>query len=229
MHADLPLLPSPVLIVEDNSVMQERLRAILIMAGYPPESLFVAGDMARARAAHVEQPFAMALIDIRLPDGSGIDLIREWHEDDPALPILVVSAWSTGALIVSAIQAGATGYLLKQRSDDEITQAIHSALRGGAPIDPFVARHILKLVGDVPPVDAAPSEAPQNRSLTDRQIEILRLVNRGLTNKEIAKCLDLSHMTIATHIKSIYKKLAVSSRTEALFVGRAHGLLPRSP
>lgn len=219
------LLPAPVLIVEDEPLMQERLRAILTTLGYTAEALFVAGSVKDARVLRTAQPFAIALVDIHLPDGSGIDLIHDWHEDDPALLMLVVSAWSASALIVSAIQAGATGYLLKQRDDTEIALSLRSALGGGAPIDPFVARHILSMVARDLSHDDAPSAPVPRGQLTPREIEILDLVSQGLTNKEIAESLCLSSTTIGWYTKSIYKKLAVSSRTQAVFAARARGLL----
>ncbi|MDR2857208.1 MAG: response regulator transcription factor [Novosphingobium sp.] len=218
-------MPAPLLIVEDDQVMQDRLRLILMALGYSGSELVIAGNLAQARALYPEQPFALALIDIHLPDGTGIDLIRDWHEYDPALPLLVVSAWSTGALIVEAIQAGATGYLLKQRDDAEIAMSIRSALRGGAPIDPFVARHILAIAVPDPPAAAAAAMPPQGR-LSPREIDILILVSQGLTNKEIAGTLSLSRLTVECYTKAIYKKLAVRSRTQAVFAARARGLLP---
>jgi DNA-binding NarL/FixJ family response regulator len=228
-----PLLPAPLLIVEDDALMQKRLRGLLMSLGYEASALFVAGNIKEARALRGEQPFAMALIDIHLPDGSGIDLIRDWHGDDPALAILVVSAWSDSALIVSAIQAGATGYLLKQRDDGEIAQSLRAALQGGAPIDPFVARHILAAVASAPATDAAadtaagalPAAPARTGRLTAREIEILGLVSRGLTNREIADSLCLTSETVGWYTKNIYKKLAVSTRTEAVFAARERGLL----
>jgi DNA-binding NarL/FixJ family response regulator len=168
----------------------------------------------------------MALVDIHLPDGSGIDLIRDWHKYDPALPILVISAWSTGPLILSALQAGATGYLLKERDDVEISLSIRSALRGGAPIDPFVARHILEITANDPP-PSAPAATPVSRGkLSRREVDILVQVNKGKTNQEIADTLGLSKLTVECYTKNIYKKLAVRSRSEAAFVARERGLLP---
>jgi len=224
-----PMVPGPLLIVDDESLMQSRLSAILVSLGYAPDALLYADSIAAARAVRSSQPCAMALVDIGLPDGTGIDLIREWHESDPALPILVISAWSTGNTIVTALQAGATGYLLKERDDIEIALSIRSALRGGAPIDPFVARHILETTGTNAAADSAPAPvsgaAPFVR-LSPREIEILGLVSKGLTNREISELLSLSKLTVECHIKSIYKKMSVRSRTQAVFEARAHGLLP---
>jgi len=223
------VLPAPLLVVEDEPLMQTRLRAILAALGYRDEAMWFADSLAAANTLLASQPFAMLLVDVGLPDGNGIDLIRALHERDPALPILVISTWNTERVIVSALQAGASGYLLKERDDIEIILSIRSALRGGAPIDPFVARRILDLVGK-PPATPAGAEVlappPLDASpLSAREIEILSLVGKGLTNREIADVLSLSRLTVECHIRNIYKKLAVHSRTQAVFEARASGLL----
>ncbi len=236
-----PLVPGPLLIVDDEPQMRRRLATILASLGYPDDALLYAGSLSEARATRAAQPCAIALVDIGLPDGSGIDLIREWHEADPALPIVVISTWSTGPTIVGALQAGATGYLLKERDDLEIALSIRSVLRGGAPIDPFVARHILDTAVNAAPAAspaAAPASAPAAGALlpsrdgappvrlSRREVEILGIVSKGLTNREISELLSLSRLTVECHIKNIYKKLAVRSRTQAVYEARAHGLLP---
>jgi len=225
------LLPGPVLVVEDDPLTQARLRDVLMSLGYTRDALLFAGDIAQAKALVAEQPFALALIDVGLPDGNGINLIRTLHERDPALPILVISTWSTEQVIVAALQAGATGYVLKERDELEISLSIRSALRGGAPIDPFVAKRILELIGKggsllAKPVAQAQTEKGGDGSpLTPREIEILSLVSKGLTNREIAEVLALSKLTVGCHIRNIYKKLAVKSRTQAVFEARSYGLL----
>jgi DNA-binding NarL/FixJ family response regulator len=224
------ILPSPLLVVEDDPAMQVRLRSILAGLGYEAEALHFAGGIAPARALLEEQPFAMVLVDLGLPDGDGVDLIRSLNAADPALPILVISTWSTEEIIVNALQSGATGYMLKDRDDAEIGLSIRSALRGGAPIDPFVARRILQLLGEgapaATPAPRQPAASAPASPLSRRETEILQLVSKGLTNLEISELLALSRLTVECHIKNIYKKLAVRSRTEALFEARASGWLP---
>ncbi|WP_353193771.1 response regulator transcription factor [Pandoraea pnomenusa] len=234
------VLPGPLLLVEDDPGMQIRMRAILRSLGYADDAVQVAGSLAQARAVLADEPFALTLIDVGLPDGSGIDLIGELHAHDPALPILVISAWSTEQIIVGALQRGATGYLLKERDDAEIALSIRSALRGGAPIDPFVARHILGLVALTAGGSGTPAASSSGSSggaasarmsdtpstLSPREVEILGLVAKGMTNREIAALLSISSLTVACHIKNIYKKLAVNSRTQAVFEARISGLLP---
>ena len=190
-----PTLPAPVLVVEDEPLLQQRLRGVLQTLGYTPDALVFATTLAEARACLAEQPMALALVDLQLPDGDGRELIAQLRADDPGLGILVVSAWSS-------------------------EEAILGALRGGAPIDPFIARRILELL---PAPSAAPALA---EALSEREGEILRLVADGLSNREIAEQLFLSRYTVESHVKRVYRKLAVSSRIGAVREARSRGLLP---
>lgn len=226
MHTHLvvqnPTLPAPVLVVEDEPLIRQRLQSVLCQLGYTPDALLFASSLAHARACLAES-VALALVDLGLPDGSGIDLIAEIRNADPAVGILVISAWSTEGAILSALRAGATGYVLKERDDLEVSLSIRSVLRGGAPIDPFIARRVIvELQGSTP----ATSEGGRTEStLSSRESQILRLVAEGLTNREIAEQLFISRFTVECHIKNIYRKLAVSSRTRAVNTARARGLL----
>ena len=127
-----PVLPAPVLVLEDEPLLQLRLRKILLNLGYPPHALHFAATLADARACVASLPVALALIDLALPDGHGQTLIRELRTMDPGLGILVVSAWSSEEAIMGALRAGATGYVLKERDDFEVMLSIRSVLRGGA-------------------------------------------------------------------------------------------------
>ena len=215
-----PTLPAPVLVVEDEPLLQQRLRGVLQTLGYTPDALVFATTLAEARACLAEQPVALALVDLQLPDGDGRELIAQLRADDPGLGILVVSAWSSEEAILGALRAGATGYVLKERDDVEVMLSIRSVLRGGAPIDPFIARRILELL---PAPSAAPALA---EALSEREGEILRLVADGLSNREIAEQLFLSRYTVESHVKRVYRKLAVSSRIGAVREARSRGLLP---
>ena len=215
-----PTLPAPVLVVEDEPLLQQSLRGVLQTLGYTPDALVFATTLAEARACLAEQPMALALVDLQLPDGDGRELIAQLRADDPGLGILVVSAWSSEEAILGALRAGATGYVLKERDDVEVMLSIRSVLRGGAPIDPFIARRILELL---PAPSAAPALA---EALSEREGEILRLVADGLSNREIAEQLFLSRYTVESHVKRVYRKLAVSSRIGAVREARSRGLLP---
>lgn len=223
------LLPAPVLVVEDDAFIRQRLAGILLQLGYQPDALLFAENLAEARNTVQDTPIALALVDLGLPDGNGMDLITELRNGDPALGILVISAWSTEDVLLSALRAGATGYVLKERDDLEVSLSIRSVLRGGAPIDPFMARRIIAELQPAP----APSSGPENHAtpavedakLSTRETQILGLVADGLANREIAEQLFLSRYTVECHIKHIYRKLAVSSRVRAVKEARTRGLL----
>lgn len=216
----------PTLIVEDDPLTQQRLRTLL--RSLDPESVPLgAGTLAQARELCSATPeLRTALVDIGLPDGSGIDFIAWLHTHRPDISCVVISAWSDEVQVVAALRAGACGYLLKERDDDELRAAFHSMARGGAPIDPFVARGILALISQVPEVPAASSaESSAQGGMTPRETEVLQLVARGHSNREIAEVTGLSRLTIESYTKTIYRKLAVGSRTAAVFEARTRGLL----
>jgi DNA-binding NarL/FixJ family response regulator len=215
------ILPVPVLILEDDALVQSRLKEIMIELGYEESMLIFASSLKSAYQRFDEHPISFAMVDLGLPDGSGISLIEKIREQDAGLPILVISAWSTEDMILQAILAGATGYVLKERDDFEIALSIRSLLRGGAPIDPFIAQKILAQLG-VKKISIAGTE---QSILTERELEILNWVAQGLSNKEIALRLNISRYTIESHIKHIYRKLSVTTRTKAINAARDLGIL----
>lgn len=216
-----PVLPAPVLVVEDEPLLQHRLRGVLRALGYPADALLFAATLGEARVCLAQQPVALALVDLHLPDGNGRELIAQLRADDPGLGILVVSAWSSEESILGALRAGATGYVLKERDDVEMQLSIRSVLRGGAPIDPFIARRILELL----PAPSQPAPGTPDEALSEREAQILRLVADGLSNREIAEQLYLSRYTVESHVKRVYRKLAVSSRVGAVREARSRGWL----
>ena len=227
MTAQDAVLPVPVLIVEDEYVIQCRLKNILKDLGYSDEVLLFANNVREAEYLLQQEPFCLALIDLGLPDGNGISIIEKIHELGSQTLILVVSAWSTQDSLLKAIKAGATGYVLKERDDTEVSLAIRSILRGGAPIDPFIAREILKQISSSEPSSSLEQIVldPEQESLTQREKEILSLVAQGLSNREIADELCVSRYTVESHIKHIYRKLSVSKRTNAVSTARHLGIL----
>lgn len=221
------ILPVPVLVVEDEEIIQLRLRQILTELGYKREELIFTKNVKESIQAVETQPISLALVDLGLPDGSGIEIIEKIRSLESNTMILVVSAWSTQESLFAAIKAGATGYVLKERDDAEVLLSIRSILRGGAPIDPFIAREILKQISEAEapsPEQTVADEADLNL-LTSREKEILCLVAQGLSNREIAEQLFVSRYTVESHIKHIYRKLAVTKRTKAMSTARSMGIL----
>lgn len=216
--------------------MLARLSDVLATVDITADQLQHAGSLAECRELAIApdgtlHPRSMALVDLGLPDGSGIDLITWLRERGAAWPILVISAWSTEEMILGALRAGANGYVLKERDDLEIAFSIRNVLQGGAPIDPFIARRILDLANPLAhPLVSQPTTAELTThalydALSERELQILHHVATGMSNREIAESLHLSRWTIDTHIRHIYDKLAVNSRTQAVHRARARGLL----
>lgn len=219
-----PSLAGPVLIVEDDPSVRQRLHNLLSAMGYADSRLLWADSIAQARRQLQAHAISLALVDLGLPDGLGHTIIEALRGKDPQMMILVISAWSTEDAIMGALRAGATGYLLKERDDLELKLGIASALRGGAPIDPFIAKRIMQEFAAVAPKKDAPVDAAAV-ALTSRELEILQWVAQGMTNREIAEHLLLSKHTVESHVKNIYQKMSVTSRTRAIHVARQHGLI----
>lgn len=228
-----PRKPSAVLLVEDDPAATERMTKLLERM-YPSVLMRHAPTLAQAQTQLQTTPFDLVLIDMQLPDGSGIDLLHQLTRLQPEAVGLVLSAWGQPDTIVGAIRAGARGYLLKNVDDMEIERSLASVERGGAPIDPVIARRILTLMTSPPrekplPVQATatpaaiPKPAEIETQLSRRQTEILRAVASGQTNREIANALSLSAHTVECHTRSIYRKLAVRTRTEAVVFAKTQG------
>ncbi len=211
-----------VLLLEDDPATRERLAGIVQASpGLALAGAF--GDLKSALAwlaAH--EPPRVLLVDLQLPDGNGVDLIRAAQRLAPQAEAMVISVFGDEAHVVAAIEAGATGYLLKDASADEIAQAITRLLAGEAPISSAIARHLLRRFRATP---AAPAPAVAS-PLTTREGEVLQLIAKGLSYQRIAEALAMSPHTVTTHIKQIYRKLAVNSRGEAVFEAQQLGLLP---
>jgi DNA-binding NarL/FixJ family response regulator len=209
-----------VFIVEDDAVTRESLRA-RIEAHHRLRVGAAAGTAADGIAALAATRPDVLLSDLGLPDGSGIDVIRAALRRYPDLPIMVITVFGNEKRVVAAIQAGASGYLLKDDPTHEIGAAIELLLGGGSPISPAIARHLIRHF-QAPPVEASD---PPRESLTPRELEVLNLASKGFSYAEIAQLLSLSSNTIASYTKRIYEKLAVGSRSEAIYEASRLGLL----
>lgn len=217
-----------VLLLEDDPATRERLAGIV--AASPGLELAAAFGELRAALAWlaVHEPPQVLLVDLQLPDGSGVDLIRAARRIAPQAEAMVISVFGDEAHVVTAIEAGATGYLLKDASAEEIGQAITRLLAGEAPISSAIARHLLRRFRAAPASSPAADAATRagDSPLTPREGEVLALIAKGLSYQRIAEALGMSPHTVTSHIKQIYRKLAVNSRGEAVFEALQLGLLP---
>ncbi len=208
--------PISVLLIEDHSGTREALAAALRLDG-----LVIAGALGSAEAALEALPSLhadVALVDLGLPRLPGVELIRRLRKLAPGLAVLVLTVFEQEELIIEAIEAGAQGYLLKDASPGEVRVAIEQVMQGLAPLSPAVARHVLARLRTEPP--ARPF------GLSDRELEVLGLLARGYTYASAAQALGIGVGTVQTHVKAIYRKLEVSSKTEAAAVARRNKLFP---
>lgn len=207
-------------IVDDDAVLGRALaRAI---AREPDFELVGSAESLAAGRALVDRGLDVLLVDLGLPDGSGLELVAR-AAGVGACRVLVVSVFGDARSVVDAIERGAQGYLLKGAGPDDAVAAIRAVLAGGAPISPAVAGHILSRVRGAAPSRA--SAASDAIALTPRETEVLEQLAKGLTLKEVARVVGISHHTVSDHVKSIYRKLSVSSRGEAVFEALQSGLL----
>lgn len=168
------------------------------------------------------------LVDLGLPDGSGLEVIRHAGRTHAACEALVVSMFGDEANVLASIEAGALGYIHKDATPDDIAQTIMDMKAGASPISPMIARSVLtkyRLSQQQAPVDEAQTDCDLQVGLSPREQEVLNLIARGFSYAEIAQLQGVSVHTVRTHIKSLYGKLAVHSRGEAVFEASKLGLL----
>ena len=218
-----------VLVVEDEPVFLQRFCEAI--EGEPALELCgSASTVAGARLLLDTLAPDVLVVDLGLPDGNGIDVIRHARARHENCDVLVVTMFDESQKVVDSIRAGATGYLLKDDSPGDIAAWILQVRAGGAPISPAIARRLLDIFRLSPaPLAQAPLPRAQDRPtppiLSSRETEILRLVAKGLHFKEVALLLRISPSTVITHAKRTYQKLAVHSRGEAVYEASQLGLL----
>jgi len=217
--------PSRVLLVEDEPSAFERCAQLV--ESHPRLELFAGVNTYSEAKALVDakaDQFDLLLTDLQLGDGDGADLIRAWRSGDEAdhRRAMVISVFGDVTSVIRAVEAGADGYLLKGGSDFEMFNSITTVLEGGAPISAAVAGHLLKRVRRESPKPAQPQKP---NLLSKREIEVLSALARGRSYKEVARDMDISPHTVGGHVKSIYHKLAVTSRGEAVYKAVQEGMI----
>ena len=194
------------LIVDDHPVVREGLAGML--SGQADFDVVAqANNGAEAIVLHEQHRPDVTLMDLRMPDTDGVTAIQAIREKRPSANILVLTTYDSDADIVRAIEAGATGYLLKDTPREELFRAIRSAAKGDSVLAPAVAARLMTRM-----------RAPAGENLSAREIEVLQLVAKGNSNREIGKALHISTATVKTHLIHIFDKLGVDDRTAAVTV-----------
>lgn len=208
--------PCRVLLIEDDEPLRDRFARIL--AGWPGGRLVAACATLAEALPHLRGgQVDLMITDLRLPDGHGTQAIRLLRAAQPQAEAMVISVLADDRTVLEAIEAGASGYLLKDAEAIELVEAIEELRAGRSPISPSIARIIVRRLNAPPP-----GPLPE---LTARESEILWGIAKGFTYAELAQQLGISRQTVPVHVKNIYRKLEANNRSEAVFEASRLGLI----
>ena len=221
--ANQSLTPFRALVVEDDRFFQEVVKEGMSQA-VPGSRVELCRSAQEAHTLLQTEgtQFQMAIIDLGLPDGDGLSIIRELTKISPRTPIMVVSVASDERRVIEAVRAGATGYVVKGDTMLSITRAIEQLLNGINPVSAKLAGYFLRLAGRESPRDHA--DTPIKR-LTARELDLLREFALGKSYQEAAEAMQISLTTVQTHTRNLYRKLGVKSSLRALSKAKEHGLI----
>ena len=211
-----------VLLVDDQRLMREGLRTLLELE----PGLVVAGEAgngAEALARYAELRPDVVLMDVRMPVLDGVEATRRLCAEFPGARVIILTTFDDDEYVFEGLRAGALGYLLKDVSIQELAEAIRTVMAGGVLIQPSVARKVVAEFARLRPT--APSQTGLAEALSEREVEILRLLAGGLTNREIAERLFLAEGTVKNYVTNILGKIGARDRTQAALRGRELGLL----
>lgn len=209
ISSDYKLMSISVAIVEDDYKTREHLQTMLCdEPGFKCVGAFSSGERAVADIPKLRPD--VVLMDINLPKMSGMECTRQLKQLQPAILIIILTVYDDSDRIFFSLQTGASGYLLKRSTTDEILEAIRNVKAGGSPMSNYIARKVVQSFER-----RGPSLNP-NENLSQRETEILTYLARGCSNKKVAEALGLSTETIRSYLKNVYTKLQVHSRSEAV-------------
>ena len=203
--------PIRVVLADDHAVVRKGIRQFMEEAGEIAVVAEAADGEAALEAIRREKP-DVAVLDIQMPRRTGIEVTRAVRDERLPVGVLVLTAYDDDPYVQAVLEAGANGYVLKNASSEEIVQAVHTVNEGQMALDPAVAR---KIVSRWMSAGQAPPEPAETRP-TPREMQVLKLLTRGFTNKAIAAQMKISERTVQGHIASLFDKLGASSRTEAV-------------
>ena len=209
-----------ILIADDQEIVCEGLKKIL-QSDPEIKVIGIANNGQQALDLVHHQTPDLVLMDLQMPIMNGVQAIRQLRKTHPDLPVIVLTTYMDDKWLFDAIRAGATGYLLKDSPRQELIDAIKGTLSGNVYLDPSVARKVLDSVATSP----EPIESDENFDLSQRERDILQLLVEGLSNAEIAHRLYLSEGTVRNYLSSLFVKLGVSDRTQAVVVALRRGLV----
>jgi two-component system response regulator DevR len=219
---DMPAKPTPtssdpirVYLLDDHEIVRRGIKDLLESAG----DIVVVGESGLAAEATRHIPALrpdVAILDGRLPDGSGIDVCREIRSKDPTIAALILTSYDDDEALFSAIMAGAAGYILKQVGGNDFVETVRRVAAGQSMLDPAVTAQVLERVRSGPKAD------PALQQLTVQELRILELIGEGMTNRQMAEKMFLAEKTVKNYVSSMLSKLALESRTQAAIFSLKH-------
>jgi DNA-binding NarL/FixJ family response regulator len=213
-----------ILIVDDHALVRRGM-AYVVKEGFPDADVAEADSATSALDAMRAAPADLALVDVRMPDLDGLELLRAIKADWPDVPVIMLSTYENAPYVKRALADGAAGYLLKDATPEDLSQAIHVAISGGGNV--LSPRVIQNLFDDVESGQNGNSHGKPRRSeynLTQREHDILALLSEGRSNRSIAQNLYLSEKTVKAHLAAIFRKLGVTNRTQAAMMAVQMGV-----
>jgi len=216
------MTPIRVLIADDHGVVREGLRSLLEGKGFEVVGEADTGQQAIALTGQLQPD--VVLLDIRMPDMDGLRALARIKAAHPHISVIMLTTYANPGYLARAVNLGAAGYLSKEVDPDRIPVAVRAAARGEHLLDRELLRSALASVADDTPVAAREPASLPAGTLTEREIEVLRLIVNGLSNEMIAQTLSVSLPTVKTHVRHIFEKLGVSDRTQAAVWAVRHGI-----
>jgi DNA-binding NarL/FixJ family response regulator len=212
-----------VLLVDDHTLVRRGLAQLLTTCVQGAE-VTEAGDADEAAEILKHTPHDVALVDIRMPGRDGLELLREIHASWPTLPVIMLSSYDSGEYVKAALADGASGYLLKDTTPEDLAQAIAVALSGsGNVLSPRAVRNLFEGSGRASESPAIENPLP-DAGLTRRESDVIELLASGASNRDISRQLFLSEKTVKAHLAAVFRKLGVTNRTQAAMAAVAMGM-----
>jgi DNA-binding NarL/FixJ family response regulator len=215
--------PIRLMIVDDQKLMREGLRTLLELEG-GFEIVAEAGDGQAALDSYAELQPDVVLMDIRMPGMDGVEATRRLHEKWSNARVIILTTFNDDAYVFEALRVGALGYLLKDLSGHELANAVQTVANGGVLIDPSVARKVVAEFARLTP-SARPINDGLPDPLTERELDVLRLLAEGMSNREIGNKLSLTEGTVKNYVTNVLQKIDARDRTQAALRGRELGLI----
>jgi len=211
-----------ILLVDDQRLMREGLRTLLELED-DMEIVAEAGDGAAALEIYPSTAVDVVLMDVRMPVMDGVEATRQLCTRHPGARVIILTTFDDDEYVFQGLRAGALGYLLKDVSGDTLADAIRSVAQGGALIEPSIARKVLAEFSRLP--SSRPLDMSSAVDLSEREVQILRLLAQGQTNRQMAETLFLAEGTVKNYVTGIFQKLNVDDRTQAALKAKDMGLI----